>query len=225
LRQGGNCLAARIQRTYAFYPAGPAVRRSRALSATICKPTKPAPIEGSRTYQESESGEETMKVILPIILFFMPVFMAQNDDEQQTVQLVRDTKVIVVAEVIEVGEAPGIWSGYIASVQRVKYEVKEVLKGDLAQRRVCGGHYVVHNSSTADKTFPRLAQTIFAKGNRFVLLLEPDPHPGKGYFETPRRTPMCNADEPSFLVKYVDYGVMPAEEKTLKSIRQAISSK
>src|SRR5215470_11387418 len=71
----------------------------------------PAPTEGRCTYQESESGEETMKVILLIILFTMPVFMARNDDEQRTEQLVRATKVIVVAEVIEVGEAPGIWSG------------------------------------------------------------------------------------------------------------------
>jgi len=121
-----------------------------------------------------------MKVILLIILFIMPVFMGQNDDEQRTEQLVRATKVIVVAEVIEVGEAPGIWSGIVLSVQRVKYEVKEVLKGDLAQKRVCVGHYVYHNSRTADKTYPRLAQTIFTKGNMLVLLLEPDPHPGKG---------------------------------------------
>jgi len=167
-----------------------------------------------------------MKSVLLLILFTLPFsVMAQNYDEQRIERLVRDSKVIVVAEVVDIGEAPGFWSGYILSVQRVKYEVKEVLKGDLAQRRVCVGHYVYHNSRTADKSYPRLAPTIFAKGNRLVLLLEPDPHPGKGYFEKPRRTPMCSADEPSFLVNYVDDGVMLAEEKTLKSLRQAISSK
>jgi hypothetical protein len=139
--------------------------------------------------------------------------------------MVRDAKVIVAAEVIDIGEAPGVWSGYFLSVQRVKYEVKEVLKGDLAQRRICVGHYVVHNNLTADKTYPRLSSTIFVKGNKLVLFLAPDPHPGKGYIEKPSRTPMCGATETSFLVPEVNYSAMPAEEKILESIRQTISSK
>jgi hypothetical protein len=167
-----------------------------------------------------------MRSMLLMICFIMPVsVMAQNYDEQRVERMVRDAKVIVAADVIDIGEAPGGWSGYFLSVQRVKYEVKEVLKGVLAQGRICVGHYVAHNSLTADKTYPRLSSTIFVKGNRLVLFLAPDPHPGKGYFEKPSRTPMCGADETSFLVPDVNYGAMPAEEKILKSIRQTISSK
>ncbi len=167
-----------------------------------------------------------MKSMLLMICFIMPVsVMAQNDYEQRVERIVRDAKIIVAAEVIDIGEAPGVWSGYFLSVQRVKYEVKEVLKGDLTQGRICVGHYVVHNSLTADKTYPRLSSTIFVKGNRLVLFLTPDPHPGKGYFEKPSRKPMCGADETSFLVPEVNYGALLAEEKILKSIRQTISSK
>src|SRR5262245_48078989 len=122
-----------------------------------------------------------MKSMLLMICLIMPASgMAQNDDEQRVERIARDTKVIVAAEVIDIGEAPGVWSGIVLSVQRVKYEVKEVLKGDLAQGLICVGHYVVHNSLTAEKTYPRLSSTIFVKGNRLVLFLAPDPHPGKG---------------------------------------------
>ena len=167
-----------------------------------------------------------MKSVLLLILFTLPFsVMAQNYDEQRIERLVRDAKVIVVAEAVDIGEAPGVWAGVFLFAQRVKYEVKEVLKGDLAQGRICVCHYIVHYSVTADKTYPRLSSTIFAKGNRLVLFLAPDPHPEKGYIEMPGRKPMCGADEPSFVVPEVNYGAMLAEENILKSIRQAISSK
>lgn len=165
-----------------------------------------------------------MNGLLLIALSILPAsIVAQNDDEQWIELLVRAAKVVAVAEVIDIGEAPAVWSGYVPSVQRVTYEVKEVLKGDLAQRRICVAHYVVYNSLAADKTFPQLSSAIFAKGNRLILFLVPDS--GKGYFEKPSRRPFCGADEPLFRVPHADQGAILAEEKILKSIRQAISSK
>ncbi len=78
---------------------------------------------------------------------------------------------VVVAEVVEVGPAPGSWSGIAPAPQRVRYKVVEVLKGRFVEENIEVTHYVVHNSLTADTSTPQLSPKIFFPGNRLILFL------------------------------------------------------
>jgi hypothetical protein len=79
---------------------------------------------------------------------------------------------IVIAEVVEVGESPGIWGGYLSPKQSVIYREVEVLKGSLNRNRFEVGFYITSVSSRVAKDRPRLSPEIFAAGKRHVLLLK-----------------------------------------------------
>jgi hypothetical protein len=142
-------------------------------------------------------------------------------DEIQMRQLANDSELIVVAEIVEVGRAPGIWSGLLLVAQNVRYEVKEVLKGKVLDKcQITVAHYVVKNSLTADTTEPRLSPKTFKTGNRLVLFLAADPGKGK-YVSLSPPDPQTK----TYVVPEVNCGAMLAEESVLKSIRQAASAK
>jgi hypothetical protein len=100
-------------------------------------------------------------------------------DEPQLSALTQRAELVVVAKVIEVEPPLGLWSGYHAIGQHVKYEVEEVIKGKLSKREIYVTHGVVKNAPTSDTEQARLSPTLFVKGNRFVLFLVTEQ--GDGY--------------------------------------------
>jgi hypothetical protein len=100
-------------------------------------------------------------------------------DERQLSALTQRAELVVVAKVVEVEPPLGLWSGYHAIGQHVKYEVEEVIKGKLAEREVYVAHGIWKNTSTVDTEQARLSPKLFAKGNRFVLFLVTEQ--GNGY--------------------------------------------
>jgi len=91
----------------------------------------------------------------------------------------------LLAEVIKVHPSPGAWSGLIPSVQRVKYKVRKVLRGQLETSSIEVGYYVVKNSWTADTEKACLSPQIFKVGGSLYLFLKylPKGFPdGKSYF-------------------------------------------
>jgi hypothetical protein len=109
---------------------------------------------------------------LPIILscaLLVPSLI--QHDAKAWLSFVRKTETVVIAEVVEVNPSPGFWSGFLASVQHVKYKVVEVLKGEVQSKEIDAGHYVVKNSVTADKEKARLSPELFKPGNRLILIL------------------------------------------------------
>jgi len=100
-------------------------------------------------------------------------------DGAGTQQLINKSDVVVVAKIIEVGPAPEVWSGLLLFVQRVRFEVKDVLKGRVNKHEIYVAHYVVKNSISADSKQPKLSPEIFKKGNTLLLFLNVDPGKGK----------------------------------------------
>lgn len=79
---------------------------------------------------------------------------------------------IVIAEVVEVGESPGFWGGgYLLPKQSVTYRQVGVLKGSLSHSQFEVGFYITSVSSRVDKDRPMLSPEIFAPGKRHVLFL------------------------------------------------------
>ncbi|MCI0617834.1 hypothetical protein L0244_33095, partial [bacterium] len=74
-------------------------------------------------------------------------------EEERFAELVRESHIIFIGVVKEVGSAPRFWSGRIPSYQTVKYGVEDVLKGDNISE-ISVAHVVVSGSKTARKDEP-----------------------------------------------------------------------
>lgn len=110
---------------------------------------------------------------LLFLLFIGLVFpQLYNCDKKITREYVQASDVILIAEVAEVQSPPNFWSGTAPAIQKVKYKVEKVLKGNISEREVVVEHYVVKNSSTADTDYPQLSQKLFTVGTHFILLLK-----------------------------------------------------
>lgn len=156
-------------------------------------------------------------ILLLLALFQQPAQPALTCKDSSMPKLVHDAQVVVAAEVVEVKPALGVWSGLFLVVQRVRYEVKDVLKGDLRERNINVGHYIVANSSTADAKEARLSPKIFTKGARVVLFLTADP--GEGYLSSPNESNEQGKDK-AYLAIDSTCGLTPADIETLKYIKQ-----
>lgn len=143
---------------------------------------------------------------------------AVNDCEMRVVEhLAQEAQIIAVAKVEEVEPTLGFGSGYFVVVQRVNYEIEEVLKGDLPKGRINVAHLVVANSPTADEETGQmqLSPKLFAKGNRLVLFLEPDPQ--RGYIG------IDSAKTYKGYMALSENCVPRAEAETLKAIQRTLS--
>jgi len=145
-----------------------------------------------------------------LILLAIAILLFMRDkpgcDEHRTQQQARNAEVVVLAEVIKVKRTPGFWSGQLTAMQKVDYKVIKILKGNLNACDIEVGHYVVHNSRTADSEQPRLSSKLFRKGQRLVLFLDHD-------------------SEKHYVVLDENCGAMLADVETVKLVQRMISSK
>lgn len=127
---------------------------------------------------------------LMLLLALLPQSLAPVCDQETSKVLTQRAEMVVVAKVIQVEPPLGLWSGYHAFGQHVKYEIEEVIKGKLAEREIYVAHGIWKNTSTVDTEQARLSPRVFVKGNRFVLFLVTEnnnngyltrTHPAKAY--------------------------------------------
>jgi hypothetical protein len=148
-----------------------------------------------------------------LLAAFVQPSNSQDSREARVARNLKDSKIVVIAEVVRLGPTYGFWIGILPSYQYAYYKVGEVTKGHLSEREITCRHLVVHNSETADKNEPRLSPTLFAKGNKVVLFLRGsilskddfgEIKPGDKIYET--------LDE--------NFGVIPATEEILNMIKK-----
>ncbi len=132
----------------------------------------------SRFVTASEFGRLSFMGYLSLVLILAFSFTAHANTFDQKLFLAKaqNTPIVVVAKVVENKRAVAFWSGLFTSVQTIRYEVTNVLKGKVEKGEICANHYVVKNSRTADLTEPRLLPSLFKEGNQLILLLTlPEP--------------------------------------------------
>jgi len=83
----------------------------------------------------------------------------------------RQADIVVVGEVLNVGDAPGFWSGQSAALQKVSFRLKSVLKGTFTEPEFSVEYYVLHGSRLSAKEAPRLNGFLFKSGNALLLFL------------------------------------------------------
>jgi hypothetical protein len=87
--------------------------------------------------------------------------------------LAAHAEIITKAEVVKI--KPNIsswWSGIAKCMAYVTYDVRQVLKGEIKDKRIVVEHVLVQNSLTADVDIPRLSPSLFREGNVLLLFLE-----------------------------------------------------
>ena len=154
-----------------------------------------------------------------VLLAYLFLQSAPGCREPSIQQLVHDAPVVAVAEIEQLEQPLGFWSGTFLVVQRVHYRVKTVLKGEIKQDQVTVGYYVVANSSTADTEQAQLSPKIFVKGKAVILFLTSDPE--HGYLAMPedeKRKPYQH-----YLALDSKCGLISPNENTLREIKQYTS--
>jgi hypothetical protein len=91
--------------------------------------------------------------------------------EQERLQrITKESDLIFIGTILEVGTAPKDWAGYISSYQTVRYKVDQILKGQYGAPEISVEHIVVHGSKTAEPgETPKLASTIFYPGASLIV--------------------------------------------------------
>jgi hypothetical protein len=114
--------------------------------------------------------------LLLILTLLLTPQTARRPDDEELKRLSRRADVVVVAEVKKVEPTSELqpWSGLTSSWQFVRYEVKEVLKGEFPTGEVKVGFILVKNSLTADKSRPALSLELFKEHNVHIVFLDLD---------------------------------------------------
>ena len=145
------------------------------------------------------------------LLFFSNTLRSQVLNEHVH-RNIGQAKIIVVAEILEIGKEPGYWSGLFLATQTVRYHIIETLKGRVPGREIIVRHLVVHNSETADPSLPRLNPCLFSKNHKVILFLS--------------EIPIKERDPGLLQAKYETFdehfGVIPDIPDAIKNIAKAL---
>jgi hypothetical protein len=123
-------------------------------------------------------------------------------EQESFVELVRESNIIFIGVVKEVGAAPRFWSGRIPSYQTVQYVVEDVLKGNPISE-ITVAHVVVAGSKTARKDTPGLSPSLFQKDNRLIVFA-------------------MKTDQGEWKSLHENLGATPYSEETLNKIKSSL---
>jgi hypothetical protein len=160
-----------------------------------------------------------LRFSLLLILAFSFTAMATAFDQKLFLEKAKVAPIVAVAEVVENKRAVGFWSGLFPAVQPVRYEIKDVLKGEIEESVICANHYVVRNSRIADSRKPQLSPALFREGNHLILLLALPKLEGNAESKS-FSSPVC--DVPTYFSPDANYGAILAEPKLLELTQKSL---
>lgn len=106
-----------------------------------------------------------------ILTYSLKVYCNETKDVSTLKALIVKSDLIIKARVLEIGQSPLFWSGYILATQQVKYETLEVLKGVYTEKYLTVEH-LIYPSKDVDQEKVCLLENIFKKENFVILFLE-----------------------------------------------------
>jgi hypothetical protein len=169
---------------------------------------------------ECSGGEETMKKLLLLLVLLLTasiIMAAPNEDQQRVNYLAFSSKLVVVAEVLNVERAPGHEDKSGTNVQDVRYSVVEVLKAKTNATEFVVGFTIQFGGPFVELKNSRLSPELFAPGKRHVLFLKTDP----------ATRPLTESRLDGKLERYMTpadhYGLAAADAETTSQLQQAIA--
>lgn len=169
---------------------------------------------------ECPGGEEAMKKLLPLLLLLFTasiITAAPNEDRQRANYLAFSSKLVVVAEVLRLEQAPGHKDAIGANVQDVRYKVVEVLKGETKALEFSVGFKIDFGVEFVEFKESRLSPQLFTPGKRHVLFLKIDP--ATQSLEKSR----LDGKLERYLTPADHYGLIAADAEIVGHLRQSIS--
>jgi hypothetical protein len=112
-------------------------------------------------------------IVMMMVASMLPANAAGCSDAKVRA-LARDsefTTFVAVGKIVRVGQPPGYWSGQFPAHQRVEYQVEEVLKGKIPERRITVAYAIVSGDELLDGDKPQLSPKLFPEGGRQILFL------------------------------------------------------
>jgi hypothetical protein len=126
-------------------------------------------------------------------------------EEERLIEFVRESKLIFIGTVTELGPAPKFWSGRFPMYQKVTYQVEEVLKGSKISE-ITVEHIVVSRSRTARADAPGLSPALFQNGSRLIVVA-------------------VDTEDGRWLSLDENFGAQAYSEENLKIIKKAMGNK
>lgn len=158
-----------------------------------------------------------MKKLLLLLLFSASTINAvANENRERINYLAFSSKLVVVAEVLRVGPAPG-QDASGANIQNVSYKVVRVLKGETKATEFSVGFRIEFGVEFVELKESRLSPQLFAPSKRHVLFLKSDPATQsleKDRLDGKLERHLTTADH---------YGMTAADEETVRHLQQFIS--
>jgi hypothetical protein len=153
--------------------------------------------------------------VIIFTLFLTPAFGRQND--KTFIKEAKNSKVIILAELVERPSHTVFWSGLFASFQNAEYKVLEVIKGEIKSQIINVGHPIVKGSFTVDKNEPKLSTQLFKKGNHLILLLTRESYSGC-------KLETNNSNIETFCTIGENYGARLSNPELLEKLKQDIKN-
>lgn len=159
-----------------------------------------------------------MKKLLLILLLGTSVINASaRADKERASYLAYSSRLVVVAEVLNIEPASGHEDMSGVKVQDVRYRVLEVLKGETNSKEFSVGFNIEFGVPFVELRELRLSPKVFALGKRHVLFLKSDP----------ARLSLEKSRLDNKLERYITpddhYGFTVADVETIKHLKQFIS--
>lgn len=164
---------------------------------------------------------ERITVCLVLCLSCLMTVIGQSSDATFEENLTQ-SKLVVVAEIVCVGQGAGFWSGQFPAYQYVKYKIESTIIGESSTEIIGVNHYVVKGSQSSDKATPRLSPELFKRGNKLILFLVPDD--GKEKLNSPRENKCSKGMTADYLVFDSDFGAIKATDDLVRQIKQQLGT-
>jgi len=157
------------------------------------------------------------KILLLLLVSASTINAAPPENRQRINYLAFSSKLVVVAEVLNVERAPGHKDESGVSVQDVSYKVVQVLKGETKAIEFSVGFTIEFGVPFVELRESRLSPGLFAPGKRHVLFLKSDPA-----IQSLEKRRLDGKLE-RYLTPADHYGMTAADEETVRHLQQFIS--
>lgn len=134
------------------------------------------PCEGSKLFSQAELDLHYIHTMNPEI--------SQQCNKERLKQLAKSTPIVATAQVVGTEDSMGPstknlfrpWCGFVLTTEYAYYDVLDVLKGQIPDRKIAVEHAICWDTITIDGYSPSLSPELFREGNVLLLFLKKGSH-------------------------------------------------
>jgi len=133
------------------------------------------PCEGSKLFSQSEPDLRYIHTMVSSV--------SEQCNRSRLAQLARNTPIVATAKLVGTEDSMGTsttlfrpWCGLVLTTEYAYYDVIDVLKGEIPDRKIAVEHAICWDTITVDGYSPSLSPELFREGNVLLLFLKAGSH-------------------------------------------------